>query len=199
MNNEVTLAGTGPAGDGEEVDVLYLAGQEPSLAGAWLLVTEADGKPGGMFTAHVLGDAAPSAFGGDVLVRLLRDDPAEGQPPPAARVQVFAVIGGRLIPVAVWPGHDLDSWPERIRPLWRSRWACSPNWRSTARTRAAEWTWPRQKPRPDPACRCTSPSPTARPRLRCPETSPGSHMRRRLPPHLSGGDAGPGAGQPQPG
>jgi hypothetical protein len=116
MNEGVTLGGTSPAGDGEEVDVLYLAGQEPSLAGAWLLVTEADGKPGGTFTAHVLGDAAPSAFGGDVLVRLLRDDPAEGQPPPAARVRVFAVTGGRLIPVAVWPGHDLDSWPERIRP-----------------------------------------------------------------------------------
>lgn len=116
MNDEVTLAGAGPAGDGKEVDVLFLAGQEPSLAGAWLLVTEADGEPGGTFTAHVLGDAAPSAFGGDVLVQLLRDDPAEGQPPPAARVQVFAVIGGRLIPVAAWPGCDLDGWPERIRP-----------------------------------------------------------------------------------
>ena len=99
-----------------EVDVLFLAGQLPSLAGAWLLVTEADGKPGGTFTAHVLSGAAPSAFGGDVLVRLLRDDPPEGQPPPAARVQVYAVIGGRLIPVATWPGHDLDGWPERIRP-----------------------------------------------------------------------------------
>ncbi len=116
MNEDVTLAETSPAGDGEEVDVLFLAGQEPSLAGAWLLVTEADGKPGGTLTAHVLGDAAPSAFGGDVLVRLLRDDPPEGQPPPAARVQVYAVIGGRLILVATWPGHDLDGWPERIRP-----------------------------------------------------------------------------------
>ena len=116
MNDEVTLAGAGPAGDGEEVDVLFLAGQEPSLAGEWLLVTEADGKPGGTFTAHVLGDAAPSAFGGDVLARLLRDDPPEGQPPPAVRVQVYAVIGGRLIPVATWPGCDLDGWPERIRP-----------------------------------------------------------------------------------
>ena len=97
-------------GPDREVDVLFLAGQRLPVGGAWLLVTSVDGKPGGEFTAQALRGDAPSAFGGDVVVRLSPDDP-----PPGARVQVFAVLGGRLIPVAAWPGHDLDGWPERIR------------------------------------------------------------------------------------
>lgn len=105
-----------PANLDEEVDVLYLAGQRPPAAGAWLLAGCVEGKPGGEFTACVLPDAAPSAFGSDVVIRLSPDDPPPGQPPPAARVQVYAVMGGRLIPVAAWPGQDLDGWPERIRP-----------------------------------------------------------------------------------
>lgn len=106
-----------PAGPNqEEADVLYLAGQRLPPGGAWLLVTGVDGTPGGEFTAQVLDEAAPPAFGGDVVVRLAPDDPPAGQPPPAARAQVHAVIGGRLIPVAAWPSHDLDGWPERIRP-----------------------------------------------------------------------------------
>ena len=96
--------------------MLYLAGQRLRPGGDWLLVTGADGTPGGAFTAHVLDEATPSAFGGDVVVHLAPDDPAAGQPPPAARVQLYAVMGGRLIPVAGWPGCDLDGWPERIRP-----------------------------------------------------------------------------------
>jgi hypothetical protein len=103
-------------GPDREVDVLSVAGQRLPADGAWLLVTGVDGQPGGEFTAQVLPPDAPPAFGGDVVVRLSPDDPAVGQPPPAARVQVFAVLGGRLIPVAAWPGHDLDGWPERIRP-----------------------------------------------------------------------------------
>jgi hypothetical protein len=59
-------------------------------------VTAVDGTSGGGFTAHVLPGTEPSAFGGDVLVRLAPDDPAAGQPPPPARVQVY-VLGGRLI------------------------------------------------------------------------------------------------------
>lgn len=102
--------------DQEEVDVLYLAGQRLPAGGAWLLATAVDGKPGAEFTAHVLPGATPSAFGGDVVVRLSPDDPAAGQPPPAAQVQVYAVVSGQLIPVAAWPGEDLDGWPERIRP-----------------------------------------------------------------------------------
>lgn len=100
----------------EEVDVLYLAGQRPPEGGAWLLMGGVDGTPGGEFTAFVLPGAAPSAFGGDVVIRLSPDDPPAGQPPPAARVQVYAVMGGQLIPVVAWPGQDLDGWPERIRP-----------------------------------------------------------------------------------
>lgn len=99
-----------------EVDVLLLAGQRLPAAGAWLLATAVDGSPGGEFTAQVLPADAPSAFGGDVVVRLSPDDPGAGQPPPVARIEVYAVISGRLIPVAAWPGHDLDGWPERIRP-----------------------------------------------------------------------------------
>jgi hypothetical protein len=98
------------------VYVLSLAGQQLPAGGAWLLVAGVDGKPGGEFTAQVLPEAAPSAFGGDMVVHLVPDDPAAGQPPPAARVQVYAVLGGRLIPVAAWPGHGLDGWPEQIRP-----------------------------------------------------------------------------------
>lgn len=33
MNEDVTLAGASPASDGEEVDVLFLAGQEGLAAG----------------------------------------------------------------------------------------------------------------------------------------------------------------------
>ena len=29
---------------------------------------------------------------------------------------MYAVIGGRLIPVAAWPSEDPEGWPERIRP-----------------------------------------------------------------------------------
>lgn len=106
-----------PAGsDQEEVDVLYLAGQRPPAGGAWLLVTAADGTPGGEFTSQVLLQAAASAFGGDVVMRLSADSPGSGQPPPAVRAEVYTALAGRLIPVAVWPGQNLDEWPERIRP-----------------------------------------------------------------------------------
>jgi hypothetical protein len=121
-------SGTGPlrppghgqpaAGDGpdHDEDVLFLAGQRLPAEGAWLLVTGVEGPPGGKFTAQVLPAAGALAFGGDVVVRVDPDDPAAGQPTPAARVQVYAVLGGQLVPVASWPGQDLEAWPERIRP-----------------------------------------------------------------------------------
>jgi hypothetical protein len=116
----MTTGPAGPAGDGpdhDDVDVLLLAGQRLPAGGVWLLVTGVDGAPGGQFTAQVLPEAGASAFGGDVVVRLLPDDPAAGQPPPAARVLVYAVLCGRMIWVGSWPGQDLDAWPERIRPV----------------------------------------------------------------------------------
>jgi len=107
--------GTGDGPDHDE-DVLFVAGQRPPADGAWLLVTGVEGVPGGKFTAQVLPGAGALAFGGDVVVRVDPDDPAAGQPPPAARVQVYAVAGGQLVPVAYWPAQDLDAWPEQIRP-----------------------------------------------------------------------------------
>jgi hypothetical protein len=107
-------AGDGP--DHGDEDVLFLAGQRPPAEGAWLLVTGVEGAPGGKFTAQVLPGAGALAFGGDVVVRVAPDDPAAGQPPPAARVQVYAVLGGQVVPVASWPAQDLDAWPEQIRP-----------------------------------------------------------------------------------
>jgi hypothetical protein len=99
----------------ESAGVLHLAGQQPPAGGAWLLVTVADGNPGCEFTGHILDQAMPSASGGDVVVRLAPDDPAPGRPPPAAWIGAYAIMRGQLVPVAAWPGHDLDSWPERIR------------------------------------------------------------------------------------
>jgi hypothetical protein len=106
----------GTAGDPEVLDVLYLAGQLPPDEGAWLLVTAADGAPGGEFTVQRLTGTAPSGYGGDVLVRLVREEPSAGQPAPTVGVSVYAVAGGRLILVASWPGSDPEGWPERIRP-----------------------------------------------------------------------------------
>ncbi len=63
------VAGPGPAFD-DDVDVLHLAGQRPPESGAWLLVTAADGVPGGVLTAQILPGGQPQAFGSDVVVHL---------------------------------------------------------------------------------------------------------------------------------
>src|SRR6266700_4751369 len=70
------VPGSPAAPEQEEVDVVYLAGQRLRPGGDWLLVTGVDGTPGGEFTAHVLAEATPSAFGGDVVVHLAPDDPS---------------------------------------------------------------------------------------------------------------------------
>lgn len=115
-------AGDGP--DHGDEDVLFLAGQRPPAEGAWLLVTGVEGAPGGKFTAQVLPAAGALALGGDVVVRVDPDDPAAGRPPPAARVQVYAVLGGQLVPVASWPppqsgtrGRDLGDAPGQEPPV----------------------------------------------------------------------------------
>src|SRR5258708_31845946 len=60
----------------DDVDALYLAGQLPSDAGEWLLVTELDGLPGAAFTVRHLPRDAWHAHGGDVLVRAWSLTPA---------------------------------------------------------------------------------------------------------------------------
>jgi hypothetical protein len=100
---------------GDDVDVLYLAGQRPADAGDWLLITAADGLPGAEFTARVLPPAGRQAHGGDVLVHLAPEPAAGPLDLPAVRVGSWAVIDGLLIPVAAWERQDLDGWPERIR------------------------------------------------------------------------------------
>ncbi|SRR5216683_1449136 len=120
-----TLAGAGmPPGeqpgvldnadDDDVVGMLYLAGQRPPRQGAWLLVTTVDGQPGADFDARVLPGSRENAGGRDVLVELVSNG-AEREL-PSARVRVWAVVAGLLVPVATWDKHDLDSWPERIRP-----------------------------------------------------------------------------------
>jgi hypothetical protein len=69
----------------DEVDVLSLAGQMPPEEGAWLLVTAADGTPGGGLSAQIMNGTSPSGYGGDVLVRLDREElPAGGRHLPSA-------------------------------------------------------------------------------------------------------------------
>jgi hypothetical protein len=106
----------GPPGDPQDVDVLYLAGQRPAPGGEWLLVTEADGLPGSVFSACVLPDDGRVGRGGDVLVRLVPAGQRSGLEPETIDVSVWVVIASRLVPVAAWDRHDPDGWPERIRP-----------------------------------------------------------------------------------
>ena len=103
-----------PDRDGD-VDVLYLAGQRPAAPGGeWLLITAVTGTPGAEFTARVLPAGGRHAHGGDVLVHLAAE-PGGHLQPWAVRAGAWAVIGGRLIPVAVWNREEPDGWPEKIR------------------------------------------------------------------------------------
>jgi hypothetical protein len=103
----------GDAGRDDDVDVLYLAGQRPGAGGEWLLVTAADGMPGGEFTACVLPDGGRHAHGGDVLVHLAAEPADRG--PLMVRAGVWAVMCGRLVPVAAWDRQEPEDWPENIR------------------------------------------------------------------------------------
>jgi hypothetical protein len=105
-----------PAGDDDDVDVLRMARQRPPEGGAWLLVTAADAAAGGTLTAQILPGGRPQAFGGDVVAHLTPATGTAQQPPPAVSVSVWAVMAGRLVPVAAWDNHDLGGWPEQIRP-----------------------------------------------------------------------------------
>jgi hypothetical protein len=77
--DDLARAVTTAAGEADDADVLSLAG--PPDEGAWLLVTAADGAPGGGLTAQIMNGTSPSGYGGDVLVRLEREEPPAGQRP----------------------------------------------------------------------------------------------------------------------
>lgn len=97
----------------DDVDVLYLAGQRPAVGGEWLLITAADGMPGAEFTARVLPADGRRAHGGDVLVHLAAE--AGHMEPVMVRVGTWAVMCGRLVPVAAWDRQESEGWPEKIR------------------------------------------------------------------------------------
>jgi len=102
------------AADPEDVDVLFLAGKRPPGEGQWLLVTEADGLPGSVFSAYVLPPGGRQGRGGDVLIRLARPASVTAEA-GAVDVSVWVVIAGRLVPVAAWANTDAVEWPEGIR------------------------------------------------------------------------------------
>ncbi len=104
----------GRAERAEQVDVAALAGSGPPPEGMWLWATEADGEPGGAFTAQRLPADAPRACGGDVVLRL---GPGPGRLPgrPPAHVQAYAVLAGTVVLVAEWGLDSLGDWPEIVR------------------------------------------------------------------------------------
>jgi hypothetical protein len=83
-------------------------------SGQWLLVTEASGLPGSVFSAYVLPPGGWQGRGGDVLIRLT-PSVRTGLEPEAVDVSAWAVLSGRLVPVAAWDRLDAEGWPERIR------------------------------------------------------------------------------------
>ena len=95
-----------------DVDVLYLAGQLPA-GPEWLLITAVDGTPGAEFTARVLPAGGRHAHGGDVVVHLATE-PGHREP-LTVRAGAWAVMCGRLVPVAEWDRLEPEGWPEKIR------------------------------------------------------------------------------------
>jgi hypothetical protein len=110
---ELPCAGPPVTTDPEDVDVMLLAGQRPPAEGQWLLVAEADRLPGSVFSAYVLPPDGRHGRGGDVLIRLTQATGTDGH--DAIGVSIWAVISGRLVPVACWDLLDPDEWPEGIR------------------------------------------------------------------------------------
>jgi hypothetical protein len=101
--------------DRDDLDVLSLAaGLAPPPDGDWLLVTALESHPGGGFAAQHLHRHELHAHGGDVLVRVAPDARSSGQ--RRTRVQVWAVMGGRLLLAGNWDRLSPGSWPEQVRP-----------------------------------------------------------------------------------
>jgi len=100
--------------DRDDLDVLSLAALAPPPDGDWLLVTSLETQPGSGFTAQHLHRHELRAHGGDVLVRVAPDARSSGQ--RRVRVQVWAVMGGRLLLAGNWDRQGPAAWPEQVRP-----------------------------------------------------------------------------------
>ena len=104
-----------PAGpEPPEDDVVVLAGDQLLPEGVWLLVTEVEAAPGGMFTGVRLPTEEPRASGGDVVLRLAA---GPGRLPglPDGHVQVYAVMAGTLVLVGEWSIASAGDWSEVVR------------------------------------------------------------------------------------
>jgi hypothetical protein len=76
----------------------------------WLLVAVC-ACPDGDFIVSAMRTQAPAGFGGDVLIHLRR-----GSTPELARVEVWAVARGAIVPVAAWDDLPTEGWPTLIGP-----------------------------------------------------------------------------------
>jgi len=101
------------AADTPQVDLWSLAGKPPPEEARWLVVTAADGEPGGVYTAQPCPGPQPRAFGGDVLVCL--EPGMDGPLGLGIKVAVWTAVRERLVPVAAWQMAGTSAWPERIR------------------------------------------------------------------------------------
>ena len=104
-----------PAGpEPPEDDVVMLAGDQLLPEGVWLLVTEVEAAPGGMFTGVRLPAEEPRASGGDVVLRLAA---GPGRLPglPDGHVQVYAVMAGTLVLAGEWSIAGAGDWSEVVR------------------------------------------------------------------------------------
>jgi len=100
--------------DRDDLDVLSLAGLAPPPDGDWLLVTSLENQPRSGFTAQHLHRHELGAHGGDALVRVAPDARSSGQ--RRVRVQVLAVMGGRLLLAGNWDRLSPAAWAEQVRP-----------------------------------------------------------------------------------
>jgi hypothetical protein len=99
--------------DTPEVDLWLLAGKPPPEEARWLVVTAADGEPGGTYTARPCPGPQRQAFGGDVLICL--EPGMDGPLGLGIRAAVWTAVREELVPVAAWQMAGTSAWPERIR------------------------------------------------------------------------------------
>jgi len=104
----------GSAGREPQEDVVVLAGDRLLPEGLWLLVTEVDAAPGGVFTGIRLPPGTPRAAGGDVVLRLAAGA-GRLSGTPSGHVQVYAVVASTLVLVAEWGMTNSGDWSEVVR------------------------------------------------------------------------------------